>query len=337
MYKFWREISLILILAGCSSAPKNENHAIDQLLVQDVGDIDQSMADRIMSEPCPYHSQSRQKVEGEIRQKVRWWIHYFTVNDRDRFKRNLERGEKYKPLIQQLLWQSHLPGELYYLAMIESGFVNHATSEASAVGIWQFMVPTAVNYGLSVEPDWDERTHPVAATVAATRYLEHLHQQFNSWYLAIAAYNAGQGRVQQAVREGRTRDFWQLVDGGFLPHETMDYIPKFLAAATIGEHLKQFGFEALPKTKPWPMVAKIDLKISGKKTTVSQLVRQTQMSEQDLLRFNPQLARVLSSGHPKKIKLWVSQAGAESYQANERRVVVVNGKPKKLPPDDAQM
>ena len=303
-------------LTACSSTPpKHENPAISQLLDRDVGELNAALAAKIMAEPHAVHSSTRQKVEGEINRRVWWWLRYYSVRDRERFNRVLERGETYRVLVQQILSERQLPTELYYLAMIESGYVNNARSSASAVGIWQFMRPTAINYGL-MEHGIDERRHPIAATLAAARYLSDLHRQFNSWYLAIAAYNAGQGRIRQAIREGHTRDFWKLADEGYLPQETMDYIPKFLAAATIGGHLEHFGFQPPIPQQQWPQIAAVDLNPGMKLSTIARLAA---LSEKDLLRLNPQLNQQLH--YRRRIRIWVPRDTATRFSAKKGTVV----------------
>ena len=305
---------ILLAVAGCSTS-SNQNKEIDRMLDREVGDISDSLAAQIMAEPVSYKSKSRARIEGEIQRKVRWWIRYYTVNDRERFQRNLTRGEKYRPLVQQILNEHRLPPELFYLAMIESGFVEHATSHASAVGIWQFMRPTALNYGLGVSGSLDERRHPIQATHAAARYLTDLHRKFNSWYLAIAAYNCGQGRVDKAIKRGRSTDFWRLADGGFLPKETMDYIPKFLAAASIGDHLQQFGFNELkpmPLAQQWPEVTQVQVR---KAVKLSAIAKRAHLTETELLRLNPSLRHTLSTRgkSSKNVRVWVPRNAANRF------------------------
>jgi membrane-bound lytic murein transglycosylase D len=130
--------------------------------------------------------------------------------------------------------------------MIESGFQNHARSKASAVGIWQFMKGTGIQYGLKVNQWTDERRDPEKATEAAIRYLKDLNNVFGSWYLAMAAYNAGQYRIVGSIMKGKSRNFWILAETGTLPRETMDYVPKFIAAMMIDSNPRNYGFNIDP-------------------------------------------------------------------------------------------
>jgi membrane-bound lytic murein transglycosylase D len=127
--------------------------------------------------------------------------------------------------------------------MIESGFVTHARSRAKAVGVWQLMTGTAKNYGLQVNKKVDERRNWIKATEAAASYLKDLNNVFGSWYLALAAYNAGEHRIVRSIMKGKTRDFWALAEAGLLPRETLDYVPKFLAAHIVGKHMRRFNFD----------------------------------------------------------------------------------------------
>jgi len=139
-----------------------------------------------------------------------------------------------------------MPEDLLYLAMIESGFVTSARSRVSATGMWQFMGPTARQYGLRVDEWVDERRDPVKATDAALDYLEQLHARFGSWYLAAAAYNAGPSRVARIVQRhggsqvGDEDLYWEILDD--LPLETRVYVPKIIAATLLAREAKTFGF-----------------------------------------------------------------------------------------------
>ena len=302
-------LTLLAILSGCTSAPPVKS-GIGQLIDHDLENIDQSLATRIMSENAPYKSHTQIKFEDEIQRKVKWWMHYFTTTDRERFARNFERGENYRTMIQQILADYQLPPELYYLAMVESGFVNHATSSTKAIGIWQFMDGTAHHFGLKLKGGFDERKDPIAATHAAAHYLTYLHQQFGSWYLAIAAYNAGQGRIRKAIREGKSHDFWRLVEEGKIPRETMDYIPKFLAATSIGSHYEAFGFTSKAASNPWPVVERVQIK-SGMK--LKAIAEKANVSESALLRLNPTLTSLLKTNHSASLRIWVPRDSAVRF------------------------
>jgi len=174
--------------------------------------------------------------------QVASWIQYFSQKDRERFQMFLDRGEPYREAVENILEENKVPADLYYLGLIESGFNFRAKSRVKAVGVWQFMKPTGRMYGLEVDSYIDERRDPIRATEAAAKYLRDLYREFDSWYLAMAAYNAGPGRIRSSIRRAGTNDFWELVRKRKLPSETMDYIPKFLAARDIGENPELFSF-----------------------------------------------------------------------------------------------
>jgi membrane-bound lytic murein transglycosylase D len=180
--------------------------------------------------------------------RVESWIKRFTGSQRRSMAIYLERKTRYEDLITTKLAQRGMPKDLIYLAMIESGFNPRAKSPVAARGLWQFMSPTARQYGLKVTRRVDERTNPARSTDAAIRYLNTLHKRFGSWYLAAAAYNTGQGRVARIMRQetGRTRgsdaDYYRIAHR--LPKETRDYVPKLIAAARIGNNPAAYGFSA---------------------------------------------------------------------------------------------
>jgi membrane-bound lytic murein transglycosylase D len=187
----------------------------------------------------------------EINARVVRWMRRFQTDQRASFESFLARGTAYSGIIRTKLAARGMPEDLLYLAMIESGFETGATSPVSAVGMWQFTGPTARQYGLRVDPWVDERRDPMTATDAALDYLEWLHERYRSWYLAAAAYNAGYGTVDEALRrhaDGRRGEeslYWDIID--HLPRETRDYVPKLLAATMLAGLAEAYGFEVEPE------------------------------------------------------------------------------------------
>jgi hypothetical protein len=142
----------------------------------------------------------------------------------------LARYSQHRDTLLRVLAEEQLPSALLAVALVESRFDPLALSPKGARGIWQLMPATAERYGLTAQPAHDQRTHPEAATRAAARYLRDLYQLFGDWKLALAAYNAGEGRVQRAINVAGVRDFDELARRGLLPLETRRYVPAVLAA-----------------------------------------------------------------------------------------------------------
>ncbi|MBI4540046.1 MAG: lytic transglycosylase domain-containing protein [Gemmatimonadetes bacterium] len=191
------------------------------------------------------------EVPLEVNARVEKWLHRYVGGQRRYFQAWLAREGRYGELIRAKLRDRGLPEDLVYLAMIESGFLPGAYSVAEASGLWQMMDGTARRYGLRVDVYVDERRDPVRATDAALAYLEDLYRQFGSWYLAAAAYNAGEARVARALRGGRAgtasqdRDvFWEIMEG--LPPETREYVPMMIAAMILAKNPERYGFEFEP-------------------------------------------------------------------------------------------
>ncbi len=160
----------------------------------------------------------------------------------------LNRSGRYVEMIRNVFKEHGLPEELAYVAMIESGFNPAAVSRVGAKGLWQFMEQTARRYGLRVDRWVDERLDPEKSTLAAALYLRDLFHQFGSWFLAKAAYNAGELKVAEAVLRSGTRDFWSLTRGRVLRDETKRFVPAVLAATLIGQNPDRYGFEIIPES-----------------------------------------------------------------------------------------
>jgi len=159
----------------------------------------------------------------------------------------LARSGRYLPMILEVFRQKGLPDDLVFTVMIESGFNPVAVSNAGAKGLWQFMAPTARLYGLRVDGWLDERLDPEKSTVAAANYLRDLYAQFGSWDLAQAAYNAGDGKIQQAIDRTGSRDFWKLHRTPLLLDETKNFVPAIHAATLIGRQPERYGFTVVPE------------------------------------------------------------------------------------------
>ena len=153
------------------------------------------------------------------------------------YERSMKRGDALLPLIRENLMDDGLSDLFIYISMVESGFSPAIISPKKAVGLWQFMPATAKHYNLSVCNSFDERCDPVSSTNAAIVYLRKLHKQFGRWYLAVMAYNCGEGRLGKAIKQANSDELHVLIDNDakYLPLETREYIKKILLIAMIGE------------------------------------------------------------------------------------------------------
>jgi membrane-bound lytic murein transglycosylase D len=270
-----------------------------------------TVADAVISDEL-----KQAEIPIEINAAVQQWIEYFTVKDRERFQRFMERGEKYKPMVMAALKDQGIPTELYYQAMIESGFAVHATSSAKAVGIWQFIKGTGRRYGLRIDSYVDERRDPVRSTIAAALYLKDLNNVFQSWYLAMASYNAGEGRILNAIMRGKSRDFWQLARDRALPSETMHYIPKFLAATIIGHNPRRYGMDELPpSTAPDLVSVKVPSPIR-----LQDLAQAAGISLDQTRELNPHILRGVTPPGMDTYRVWVPKEAGSSLEGSFDRL-----------------
>ncbi|MGE4234370.1 MAG: transglycosylase SLT domain-containing protein [Bacteriovoracia bacterium] len=250
------------------------------------------------------------KIPIEINEAVQKWIHFFTVTDRDRFERFLARGSMYKNTVQKILKENGVPPELYYLAMVESGYMTNARSRAKAVGAWQFIRGTGLRYGLKQNRYLDERRDIIRSTKAAAIYLSGLHTAFQSWYLAMASYNAGEGRILGAVVKGNSRNFWDLVDRKALPPETRNYVPKILAAIIIGKHPQRYGFKNFEES-PFP---EVEIAHVPGGVRLRDIANRSDLSLTQLRFLNPHLIRQITPANMKTYDIWVPAGQAKEIE-----------------------
>ncbi|HPK71003.1 MAG TPA: LysM peptidoglycan-binding domain-containing protein [Vicinamibacterales bacterium] len=220
--------------------------------------------------------------------KVLSYVDLFQGRLREWFQAALDRGAAYLPMIQASLRAEGLPLDLAYLPIIESAFRTEALSRAKAKGFWQLMRGTAVELGL--KHDWyiDERSSPEKSTAAAVRYLKALNRQFKGdWYLTLASYNGGPGKVQRIVTRRGVADFWRLADlRRVLPRETREYVPMALAAMVIGRNPGQYGFSrADARLEPSDSVV-----VTGP-VDLRRIAEWAGVSADEIQRLNPELRR----------------------------------------------
>jgi membrane-bound lytic murein transglycosylase D len=177
----------------------------------------------------------------------------------------LERIGAYRPMMERILMDEGVPQDLVFLAQAESAFLPRAVSRAKARGMWQFISSRGKEYGLRQTWWIDERSDPEKSTRAAARHLSDLHEEFGDWYLAMAAYNAGPVRIENALKRTKSTTFWELADKKALPKETINYVPTILAMAIIGRDPDQHGFAVEPAplldTERVPLEKATDLRV----------------------------------------------------------------------------
>ena len=185
-----------------------------------------------------------------INKKVEHFISYYSTVNSSFTRRSLERAQLYLPEMRRILREYHIPEELAYMVLIESGFTTHAYSRARACGPWQFISATGRKYGLKINLWVDERRDPLKSTYAAAKYLHDLYGYFDSWYLAAAAYNAGEGKIMRAIKKHKTEDFWEMSRYRYLKRETKEYIPRLIAAILIAREPEKYGLSNVPYQQP---------------------------------------------------------------------------------------
>jgi membrane-bound lytic murein transglycosylase D len=241
--------------------------------------------------------------------QVAGYINYFSTRGRGTLERGLTRSGRYREMIDRIFKEEGVPRDLIYLAQAESGFHPYAVSRAGARGIWQFMASRARAYDLHRDMWMDERQDPEKSTRAAARHLKDLYNQFGDWYLAMAAYNSGPGRVQSAVKRTGYADFWELYRRNVLPRETRNYVPIIVAVTIMAKNPAQYGLDdVVPEHALAYDTVKINYSVNLR--LVAECVDSTLEDLQDL---NPSLLR---TNTPKgRFELHLPRGTGEKYQA----------------------
>ena len=251
--------------------------------------------------------------------RVEFYVRHFTGRGRPTIVSWMQRGRRYEPMIRKTFREHGVPEDMYYLALVESGYNPHAYSRAAAVGMWQFMTATARGVGLRV--DWwvDERRDPMKSTKAAAKFLSSLNEQFGSYYLAAAAYNGGPARISRGLTRyaGRVDDsegddqFFALAETKALRRETSNYVPQLIAAAAIGKEAWKYGIR-LENVSPYAY----DSVLVPPRTAVAALTVISGIHLDSLRDHNPHLLR---GATPPDAETWVRVprgSASETLKAN---------------------
>lgn len=229
-------------LAATAEDPEQEDEAAVDELTNDASLMEPDESSDLPEKQVELPESATYDIPMEINGRVASIIEMFQNQKAEWFQEALDRGAPLMPMFRSILEEEGVPTDLVYLAMVESAFKTRAVSRAGARGIWQFIRGTGRLYGLHQNYWVDDRFDPEKATRAAARHLLDLYNEFDDWYLAMAAYNCGPKRIERAIKRSGIRDFWTLAKKRYLPRETRSYVPLILAAAVIAKNPESYGF-----------------------------------------------------------------------------------------------
>jgi len=229
--------------------------------------------------------------------KIDRLINYFSGKPAPSIQRFLDASVKYREHYLPILKQYNVPEEILYLPILESGYNPNAYSRAHAAGIWQFIAGTGARYGLKRNWYVDERRDPIKSTHAAAKYLKKLYEEFDDWYLALAAYNCGENRVWRAIRREGTRDYFKLRS---LPSQTRNYVPSLMAVILIAKNPEKYGFTT-PTTLAWEW----DEVVVDRCYEFDDIAKACDISSDVLPEYNPELRRWMTPANDNQYVLRV--------------------------------
>ena len=294
------------------SAPQVEMGAILQTLLPKKKPVEEPLR------PIGLSSQILGGIPTLLNDRVKGFIDFFQNKADGFFTKSLARSQAYEGMMKQIFREKNLPEELFYLALIESGYNPEAQSRAKALGIWQFMSQTAKRFGLKVDKWVDERRDPEKSTYAAAEYLKSLHEMFNCWYLATASYNAGEGKMLQAMKRAKSQDFWEISKHRYLKRETKEYVPMFLAAMIIAQDPQKYGFSNIEYHLP-QMYAKVTVPPG---TRLDRIARAAETDLEDIRTLNPSLRKDRTPPEGPSFEIKIPPGKKEAFESNFSRMKI---------------
>lgn len=278
------------------------------------------LLDEIVPEITPEQAAKDRRLVGQeaqpsdlpivLNDRVLAWVEIYRGTLHERFQEGLTRSGRYIQMIRRIFQEEGLPEDLAYMAHVESAYKPNAYSRAHAKGVWQFIVGTGVRYGL--RRDWwiDERSDPEMATRAAAEYLKDLHELFGDWYLAMAGYNAGEGKIQRAMNRTGHKDFWSIANTSHIRLETKNYVPAILAAVLISKDPEKFGFD----TTKEPAVVYDSVPVNSP-TDLGVIAELAGSTVEDLKFLNPALARLMTPPNYPDYRIRLPYGSGERFKA----------------------
>ncbi|OGU61671.1 MAG: hypothetical protein A2X64_01495 [Ignavibacteria bacterium GWF2_33_9] len=265
----------------------------------------------------------------EMNEQVEKAIEKLTTNKtlKKYFKVYLERSTRYFPMMEKIANFENAPLELIYLTMYESGVNPNAISSASAVGLWQFIHSTGEMYNLNKNHSiWvDERRDPEKSSRAAIRHLKDLYAMFGDWNLAFAAYNCGIGCVRSALRKSKkdNPDFWEIQQ--YLPRETRNYVPNFLACAVVAMDPEKYGFSA--DEMNFHKEYKYDVYVLKEPLNLESIAKAAEVPLEEIKELNPELIRNCTPIDASTYYLKIPESTNELFSANIEKIPYSEKKP----------
>ncbi len=329
---------LLILLNGCATTPEfisdliqiddrsiQENQAIPLVEVESKENLQQELEALEKTGDWERGQQLNTATTPEVIQydfpivinkQVQMYIDLFQNKHRKHFKRWLTRSGRYLPMIQKELKDAGLPLDLAYLAMIESGFNQRAYSRARAVGLWQFIKGTAKMYRLKIDHYVDERRDAEKSTKAAIAFLSDLHNKFGDWYLAVAAYNAGPGKISRGLKKHKATDFWQLAKYRDLNLETKRYVPKLIAAIIVAKEPEKYGFGSVQPENPMAY----DILEAGPGLSLKAVTLISKGNQQEITKLNQELRKGMTPANQARYLVKIPPGSKELAKKNLSRL-----------------